>query len=145
MIVNYCELLPFPRKIPSEPAKWKQDPDADVKQGWPRHTIWKDGIFIRQAEQRRSTLKTYDQFVHDQQQRLADHASPTLSAVNPSLIPATNGQQQLNGITPPSSDKSVNGGSPHHREAFSDAAPGLANGRASSHSENTTINNPLPR
>ncbi|RDW83332.1 hypothetical protein BP5796_04823 [Coleophoma crateriformis] len=138
MIVNYCELLPFPRKIPSDPAKWKQDPGVDTKQGWPRHAIWKDGIFIKQAEQRRSTLKTYDQFVHDQQQRLTTQNSPTLSTVNPPPLPATNGQH-VNGITPPSSDKSVNGGSPHHAEAHIEAAPGLVNGIISSHTENPTM------
>jgi hypothetical protein len=142
MRLQYRELL-LPLSKPASPAvipsKWQTDPDVDPNQTFgPLPKYYVNGEFVRQDQQRFTRLSDRP-FPEDKVPRKGliqihpndpdyedvskkqcldgfrpgNQASPS-SSTNPQPGDADHQPDQMNGITPPSSDvsKSINGGSP---------------------------------
>jgi len=137
LVVNYRELEEVPN-WPPQPGRWTRDPDVDPTQRFaPQPTYYVNGQFVRQGE----VLRNKTSSVSLGERRVPRKWGLGLQQVFPhepeystlakeqglrSLLPEhnqqafqisqqTNGSQpHVNGITPPSSDKSksINGGSP---------------------------------
>ncbi|KAL3425992.1 Protein HOS4 [Phlyctema vagabunda] len=151
MVVNYRELVKYPNTKPG-PPKWKTDDDADPNQKWaPPPTYWKDGIFVRQAQQKYAVVKSYSQYVSDQASRRPSPSPSTRQQSTSADGRSASGVlgPQTNGITPPCSDKSLNGGSPHQipAQVVEGIPHRLTNGTVASPSESgpsidSATNNP---
>jgi hypothetical protein len=157
MVVRYRELEPY-GVWPQKPGKYTQDSDRHPSGFYPQPMLYMNGELIGQAEQRRSkTSKTpfpenrlprrglvivqphepdYEEKCRTQGlHRLLPGHKPSMS--NPSMSPRDTmlGIEQINGITPPSSDRSLNGGSPRqgtHPTLAVRKSPCLPNGNGKS-------------
>jgi len=156
MVVNYRELQEVP-VFPPQPGKWKRDPDTDPNQTFaPRPKYYVNGAFVRQGE----ILRTRTSSISFGERRVPRrelvqvfpgepdyeelckkqglfHLLPGYEPLSPSANHHSDGRVhgQMNGITPPSSDKSksINGGSPQ-RGSISEAviSQSLSNGISTS-------------
>lgn len=131
MVVKYRELVDTP-VWPPPPGKWKSDPDIDPEEVFaPRPKYYMNGAFLRQGAILRSKTSTNSLGERRVPRRGLIQVFPhepdyyTLAREQGLywLLPEHQGNQQafqeqsqqVNGITPPSSDKSksVSGGSPN--------------------------------
>jgi hypothetical protein len=143
LVVKYRELEEVPM-WPPQPGKWKRDPDTDPNQIFaPRPKYYVNGMFTKQGQvqcSKTSTTSFGERRVprrgliqvfpgeHDYEQLAREQGLLHLISDCNAPQQQSNGtaQVQVNGITPPSSDKSksINGGSPHHGQP----EPSLPNG-----------------
>ncbi len=143
--VKYMELrIPQAVATPAKPFienKWKQDPDIPADQPFaPQPKIYVNGEFVRQVEPQKTRLlkepppldrfprregitrvypgdPDYEEVCRKQSlfHLLPGYQASPSSSTLPQLDESNHLHQQVNGITPPRSDKSksINGGSPH--------------------------------
>ena len=133
--------------------KWKQDPDYAGQPFAPKPKYYKDGELFRKGEPQQSRIlrdpppldtnprregivRVYegdpDYEEECRKKGLFDRipgyeASPSASGL-PRQVNSNRQPEQLNGITPPRSDKSINGGSPHLGSVSEAHASQLPNG-----------------
>ncbi|RFU35755.1 hypothetical protein B7463_g621, partial [Scytalidium lignicola] len=164
LVVNYRELYETP-VWPPRPGKWTQDPDYDPNMKYaPRPKYYINGEFDRQGEIGRTRVSRtsfgenrvprrglkvvephepdYEAICRAQGLR---HLLPGSQTTSPTakqsiLIPnSTVASTHINGFTPPSSVKSINGGSPRlgtTSSLESTESHGLPNGHVNSPKEN---------